>query len=198
MIKPQQHRDEQHEHDQKNLFGFWLYLMTDCMVFATLFATYAVVSHSTNGGPSGAELFNLDYVLLQTIILLSSSFTIGMALIQGYRNNRSAVLNWLLATGLLGLSFIGLELYEFSQLIREGHSWQASAFFFFFFTLVGTHGLHILIGLLWLSVVAWQVHRYGITRNVQRRLLMFTLFWHFLDLIWIFIFTIVYLMGAAL
>jgi cytochrome o ubiquinol oxidase subunit 3 len=198
MIKSQQHGNEQQEHDQKNLFGFWLYLMTDCMVFASLFATYAVLSNATNGGPSGVELFDLDYVLLQTIILLSSSFTIGMALIQGYRNNRPAVLNWLLATGLLGLSFIGLELNEFSQLIGEGHSWQASAFLSAFFTLVGTHGLHITIGLLWLGVVAWQIHRHGITHAIQRRLLMFTLFWHFLDLIWIFIFTIVYLMGAAL
>jgi cytochrome o ubiquinol oxidase subunit 3 len=185
-------------HDQKTLFGFWLYLMTDCMIFATLFATYIVLQGQTNNHAGPKELFELDGVLLETLLLLASSFTAGMALIFSYRKNKNAVLNWLLATALLGVGFLALEFKEFIHFFNEGNSWSASAFLSAFFTLVGTHGLHISIGLMWLSIVAWQIHKHGITSNINRRLLMFTLFWHFLDLVWIFIFTIVYLLGVAI
>lgn len=185
-------------HDQKTLFGFWLYLMTDCMIFATLFATYIVLQGQTNGYPGPKELFELDDVLLETLLLLGSSFTAGMALIFSYKKNKNAILNWLLATALLGAGFLALEFKEFVHFFNEGNSWSASAFLSAFFTLVGTHGLHISVGLLWLGTVAWQVYKHGVDSNIRRRLLMFTLFWHFLDLVWIFIFTIVYLVGVAI
>lgn len=185
-------------HNQKTLFGFWLYLMTDCMIFATLFLTYVVLQGQTNNHSGPKDLFELDGVLLETLLLLASSFTAGMALIYGYKKNKNAVLNWLLATALLGAGFLAMELKEFTHFINEGSSWSTSAFLSSFFTLVGTHGVHISIGLLWLAVVAWQIHKHGITSNIRRRLLMFTIFWHFLDLVWIFIFTVVYLLGVAI
>ncbi len=181
----------------KSTFGFWIYIMTDCVLFATLFATYAVLRNNTAGGPSGAELFSLPFVLIETLLLLSSSFTAGLAMLAIRAKNMTASLWLLAATAGLGLTFLGMELYEFSHLIADGHSWTVSAFLTAFFTLVATHGLHITIGLLWLGVITVQLVTKGFTHSTVKRFTLFSLFWHFLDIVWIFIFTIVYLLGAV-
>ncbi|HEX8182464.1 MAG TPA: cytochrome o ubiquinol oxidase subunit III [Candidatus Saccharimonadales bacterium] len=181
----------------KTTFGFWVYLMTDCVLFATLFATYAVLHNNTNGGPSGAELFSLPFVLVETLLLLTSSFTCGLAMLAARRADRRQVLVWYGVTFLLGLAFVGMELSEFSHLIAEGQSWQQSGFLSAFFTLVGTHGLHILAGLTWMLVLMIHVARQGLGGNTFKRLTLLSLFWHLLDIVWIFIFSIVYLIGAA-
>lgn len=180
----------------KTVFGFWVYLMTDCILFATLFATYAVLHNNTNGGPHANELFSLPYALTETLVLLASSFTSGLALIAIRRKEKIQVVMWLGVTFLLGAAFLGLELNEFYHLVKEGNSWQRNAFLSSFFTLVGTHGLHIIFGLLWIIVMIGQFWMKGISFATFRRLECFGLFWHFLDLIWIFIFTFVYLMGV--
>jgi cytochrome o ubiquinol oxidase subunit 3 len=184
------------EPDPKTIIGFWVYLMTDCVLFASLFATYAVLHNNTFGGPSGKDLFNLPYVLTETLILLTSSFTSGLGLLAAYRGAKAQVLAWLSVTFILGASFVTMEVSEFARLAHEGNSWQRSGFLSSFFTLVGTHGLHISVGLLWMLVLMIEVARRGLGKNTVRRLTMFSLFWHFLDLIWIFIFTMVYLMGV--
>lgn len=189
------------EHDeqaqaQKISFGFWLYLMTDLVLFATLFATYAVLKNNTFGGPSSNDLFDMPFVLIETLLLLTSSFTAGLAMIAVYKRAKTQALVWLAITFALGAAFLGMELYEFHHLIKEGHSWRESGFLSAFFTLVATHGLHILIGLLWLSVMFVHIIRRGFTNGTVRRLSLFSMFWHFLDIVWIFIFTIVYLMGV--
>ncbi len=189
--------EEQHHHDRMT-FGFWVYLMTDLIMFAALFATYAVLRNNTFGGPSGKELFSLPYVLVETLILLTSSFTCGLMMLAVNRSEKKQVLMWLAITFLLGASFLGMEFSEFSRLIAEGHGPQANAFLSSFFTLVGTHGLHIASGLLWIAVSAFMVYKRGITAIMANKLTRLTLFWHFLDVVWIFIFTIVYLYGHIL
>ncbi len=191
-----EHAEELARTNSKTLFGFWVYLMTDCILFATLFATYAVLHNNTYGGPGGRELFDLPFVLAETLILLTSSFTCGLALLATRRGAKTQVLVWFAVTFLLGATFLTLELHEFSQLVQDGFSWQRSAFLSSFFTLVGTHGLHITIGLLWMAVLLGQVIRQGFKPGTVRRLTMLSMFWHFLDIVWIFIFTIVYLLGV--
>lgn len=181
----------------KTTAGFWAYLMTDCILFASLFAAYAVLRNNTAGGVGGAEIFDMPFVLAETLILLTSSFTCGLAMLAAYRRDRTAVFAWFGVTFLLGASFLALELTEFTHLVNEGNSWRASAFLSSFFTLVGTHGLHITIGLLWMVTLLVQVWKRGFTHANMRRLTMLSLFWHFLDIVWIFIFSIVYLMGVA-
>lgn len=180
----------------KTTLGFWIYLMTDCVLFASLFATFAVLRNGTAGGPSGAELFELDFVLVETILLLVSSLTSGLALIGIRTRSRRMIASMLVVTFALGAGFLAMELSEFAHLASEGHSWQASAFLSAFFTLIGTHGLHIAIGLLWIVVLLKSLFARGITNVFHKRLALFSLFWHFLDIIWIFIFTIVYLLGV--
>lgn len=180
----------------KTFLGFWMYLMTDCVVFATLFATYAVLHNSTFGGPSSRDLFNLSTAFVETMILLFSSVTCGFGILAAVHNKKNWVVVWFAVTVLLGASFVGIELHEFTHLVQEGNSWQKSAFLSSFFTLVGTHGLHVSFGLLWMIVMMVQVFILGITIDTFRRLVVFSLFWHFLDLVWIFIFTFVYLMGV--
>lgn len=187
----------QNHNDSKTFLGFWTYIMTDCVLFATLFATYAVLHTNTYGGPSGKDLFSLPFVLTETLILLASSFACGIAIIAAYKNQKVTTLTWLVITAILGLAFLTMEISEFSHLVKDGHSWQTSAFLSSFFTLVGTHGLHILSGLIWAAVLIFQIVKKGLNRNVVRRLALFSLFWHFLDVVWIFIFTVVYLMGAV-
>lgn len=182
--------------DQKSLFGFWVYIMTDCVVFASLFAAYVVLENRTASGPDSSEIFNLPYVLIETLLLLTSSFTAGLALLAAHQKQRDMVVRWLLITFALGLVFLGMEIYEFNALIGEGHSWTRSAFLSGYFTLVGTHGLHITAGLLWLIFLLFQVARSGIVGSSAKRLMLFGMFWHFLDVVWIFIFTIVYLRGV--
>lgn len=185
-----------HSTEQKGMFGFWAYIMSDCVLFAGLFASYAALRSATAGGPEGAELFSLPYVLLQTLVLLTSSATYGLGLIGAERRHRGWVL-WSLGTTLiLGLAFLGLELNEFSRLIIEGNGPARSAFLSSFFALVGTHGLHVALGSLWMLVVGAHVLIRGLTAGTTRKLHYLGLFWHFLDVIWIFIFTFVYLMGV--
>lgn len=188
--------DPHQDNYSKTILGFWIYLMTDCILFATLFATYAVLHNGTFGGPSSKELFQLDTAFIETMILLVSSVTCGFAVIAAVKGNKNAILTWLAITFILGASFVAIELHEFSALVAEGNSWQRSAFLSSFFTLVGTHGLHVSVGLLWIIVMAAQVFYQGITIDTFRRLVCFSLFWHFLDLVWIFIFTFVYLLGV--
>lgn len=170
--------------------------MTDCVLFASLFATFAVLRNNTNGGPNAAELFSMPFVLVETLLLLTSSFTAGLVMLAAHKKKLQQTLLFLGITFLLGAGFLGMELYEFNHLVSEGHGWQASAFLTGFFTLVGTHGLHISVGLLWLLVLAGYLIKKGFTGTVIKRLTLFSLFWHFLDIVWIFIFTIVYLLGA--
>jgi cytochrome o ubiquinol oxidase subunit 3 len=189
--------NEELDATNKTIFGFWVYLMTDCVLFASLFATFAVLHNSTFGGPSGKELFSLNFVLAETLILLTSSFTCGMAILAAQKSNKRAVLGWLAITFLLGVAFLSMELTEFHKLYEEGNSWRRSGFLSAFFTLVGTHGAHILTGLIWMGTLMTQVWRFGVIPQIRKRLMLLSLFWHFLDLIWIFIFTIVYLYGAV-
>ncbi|HEV7952184.1 MAG TPA: cytochrome o ubiquinol oxidase subunit III [Candidatus Saccharimonadales bacterium] len=193
---PAEHSSSDPASDDKTILGFWIYLMTDCILFGTLFATYIVLHQSTLGGPTGGDLFDMPFILVETLILLTSSFTCGLGMLAVRQKKRSQSLFWFGFTFILGLAFLSMELYEFSHLVTEGNSWQRNAFLSSFFTLVGTHGLHILIGLLWLIVMGWQMLRHGFTRGVVRRLTLFSMFWHFLDIVWIFIFTFVYLMGG--
>jgi cytochrome o ubiquinol oxidase subunit 3 len=180
----------------RHIFGFWIYLMTDLLMFAAMFATFIVLRGNTFGGPSGADLFNLKFVFVETILLLTSSFTMGLAMVAAHRNQVKKTIASLAATFVLGAVFIGMELYEFSRLAAEGHTWAASAFLSGFFSLVGMHGIHIAFGLLWIAILLIFLMRKGLTPRNLERLTLLSLFWHFLDLVWIFIFTIVYLMGV--
>lgn len=192
------HDVHEHHHDTQGtkVLGFWIYLMSDCIIFASLFATYAVLVFATAGGPGPKELFDLDLVLAETGILLVSSITFGFAMISMKHNNRNGVLFWLVVTFLLGLSFVGIEIYEFNHLIHEGYGPDRSAFLSAFFTLVGTHGIHVSAGLIWIIIMLTQVARRGLNETNQTRLMCLSLFWHFLDVIWIGVFTVVYLMGV--
>jgi len=186
-----------HENTDKVTFGFWVYLMTDCVLFATLFATYAVLHGNTFGGPGARELFSLPFILAETLILLTSSFTAGLGLLMARAGAKRATIALFAVTFLLGATFLGLELYEFSNLVHEGNSWTRSGFLSAFFTLVGTHGAHITVGLLWMAYLLVKVIRRGLNPANIKRLSLLAMFWHFLDVVWIFIFTMVYLMGAA-
>ncbi len=188
----------EHEPHPENgtALGFWLYLMSDCLIFAALFATYGVLGRSYAAGPTGAELFDLPLVALNTAFLLLSSLTFGFAMLRKQLNDVKGTLLWLAVTGLFGLCFLGLELYEFNHLIHEGAGPGRSAFLSAFFTLVGTHGLHVTFGLVWLMVMMIQIAKHGLIAENQRRLMCLSMFWHFLDLIWIGVFTFVYLMGV--
>ena len=177
-------------------FGFWIYLMSDLILFAALFATYAVLRHADAGGPNGRALFDLRHVFIETMLLLCSSGCYGLATLAMHRRRRQAVLGWLLPTFLLGLGFVVMEIHEFRGMILAGHGPDRSAFLSAFFTLVGTHGTHVSIGLVWMLVMGLQVMTKGLTAPVQSRLLCLGMFWHFLDIVWIGVFTIVYLTGA--
>jgi cytochrome o ubiquinol oxidase subunit 3 len=186
----------EHHPENGTLLGFWLYLMSDCLVFACLFATYAVLGRNYAGGPTGAELFDLPLVAVNTSLLLLSSITYGFAMLESQRKRVRSTLVWLAITGLLGAGFLGLELYEFSHLIHEGAGPQRSGFLTAFFTLVGTHGLHVTFGIVWLVTLMVQVGRHGLSMENNRRLMCLSMFWHFLDVVWIGVFTFVYLMGV--
>ncbi len=181
--------------EEKVAFGVWVYILSDCVLFAALFATYAVQQSQLFGSPGPAQLFNAPFVLFETLLLLTSSFTCGLAVLAMHQHKKSFTLAALGATVLLGATFIGMELYEFRTLLVEGNSWQQSGFLSSFFTLVGTHGLHVCVGLLWILVLISNLLLRGITVGNRRKLLAFSIFWHFLDVIWIFIFTFVYLFG---
>ncbi len=186
---------KEHTND-KVLFGMWVYIMSDCVLFAGLFATYAVLHGSTFGGPGPRELFSLPFVLIETLLLLTSSFTIGLAQLFAHEHKKQWALAALGFTLLLGVCFLGMEVSEFRNLVAEGHSWQTSAFLSSFFTLVGTHGLHVLLASIWMLVLIVRITIAGLTPGNIRKLLCLGLFWHFLDIVWIFIFTFVYLFGV--
>lgn len=187
---------EHHDTGGNSVFGFWIYLMSDCILFATLFATYAVLSGSLAGGPTGKDIFELPYVLVETFCLLLSSVTYGFAMLAMHKGNQSGVMKWLAVTFLFGAAFIGMEINEFSHLIAEGFGPDRSAFLSGFFALIGTHGLHVFSGLVWMIVLMVQVAQNGLTATNQTRLMCLSLFWHFLDVVWICVFTVVYLMGV--
>ena len=188
------------EHEQSasanKRFGFWLYLMSDAVLFALLFATYATMERNYAGGPSGKELFDLDQVFLETVLLLFSTLTCGLAMLAWQQKRKQRLLFWLAGTFGLGLGFIGMELSEFRHLVGIGAGPDRSGFLSAFFTLVGTHGLHVAVGLIWLSVMVIQILLKGMTAQVYCRLFRFSLFWHFLDLIWVSVFSMVYLAGV--
>lgn len=187
------HIDHEAEATDRVMFGFWVYLMTDLLMFAILFAVYAVLHGNTLGGETGRDLFSLPLALQETLLLLTSSFTCGIAMIAARQRKKAQTLLWFGITFMLGLAFLGLELYEFAEFIHEGHTMQVNAFLSSFFVLVGTHGLHITSGLLWMGITLIYVMKRGLNDHLVRKLAMLSLFWHFLDIVWIFIFTTVYL-----
>jgi cytochrome o ubiquinol oxidase subunit 3 len=174
-------------------YGFWLFLLSDIVIFSGLFAAYAVLSQRTAGGPTGAQLFDLRHVFVETACLLLSSFTCGLCMIALERRSTRMLYVWSAVTLVLGASFIGLELSEFLSMFSQGINPSRSAFLSAFFALVGTHGLHVTVGLCWLLIMMAQVASLGLRPKIERRLVCFSLFWHALDLVWIGVFTIVYL-----
>ncbi|MGA7801282.1 MAG: cytochrome o ubiquinol oxidase subunit III [Gammaproteobacteria bacterium] len=190
---------EDHGHSDavaNTVFGFWIYIMTDCILFATVFAGFVVLSHNYAGGPTGKELFDLPYALGETMFLLLSSVTYGFAMLAMHKERQQQVIGWLLITFLLGLGFIGMEINEFTHMVMAGNGPDRSAFLSGFFTLVGTHGSHVTVGLIWMAVMMAQVMTKGLTTPVQSRLMRLSMFWHFLDIVWIGVFSVVYLMGV--
>lgn len=175
--------------------GFWIYLMSDALLFAAIFATFGVLSSSYAGGPTPREIFELPLVALNTGILLVSSITYGFAMLAMDRGEIKRTQLWLALTALLGAGFVAIELYEFGTLIAEGATPQRSGFLSALFTLVGTHGLHVTFGIIWIGVMLVQVQRHGLIPDNRRRLLCLSMFWHFLDVVWIGVFTFVYLLG---
>ena len=174
-------------------FGFWLFLLSDIVIFAALFATYAVLSGETAGGPTGAMLFEKRHVFIETACLLASSVTCGFGSLAVQRADSGSMYFWMTLTFILGAVFLGLEGSEFGGLLAAGAGPTRSAFLSAFFTLVGTHGLHVSIGLAWLIVMLLQVATLGFQPMIGRRFFCFALFWHALDIVWVGVFTIVYL-----
>ncbi|MFC4599780.1 cytochrome o ubiquinol oxidase subunit III [Cohnella hongkongensis] len=183
-----------HDLEGMRLMGFWIFLITDCILFGTLFATYVVLSGNTAGGPTGAELFEMPGVIAETFILLTSSFTSGLAVLAMNRGDRKGLISWLAVTVVLGAAFLTLEVTEFVTLVHEGATISTSAHWSGFYTLVGTHGLHVSLGLVWMIAIMIQLGRRGINSVTRRKVNVISLYWHFLDVVWIFVFTIVYLL----
>jgi cytochrome o ubiquinol oxidase subunit 3 len=191
--------DAAHAQDKRVVvgYGFWIWLMSDIILFAAFFASYAVLSKNTAGGPSGRDLFDVGTVAAETACLLLSSFTCGIAMVGAQAGRRRMVYAGLALTCVLGAAFLALEMREFSRLIADGAGPTRSAFLSAFFALVGCHGLHVAVGLLWLLTMAAQVAAKGLRDDIQRRLLCFSLFWHTLDIVWVALFSLVYLVGVA-
>lgn len=188
--------DEHHHHEPGTMLGFWIYLMSDCLIFGILFATYAVLGQNYAAGPSPADLFELDKILIATFMLLFSSITYGFAVLRMDKNDLNGTLIWLMVTGAFGAVFLYMEYEEFAHLWHIGATPMASAFLSSFFFLVGTHGLHVASGALWLVVLLVQLKMHGLSAANKRRVMCLSLFWHFLDLIWIGVFSLVYLTGV--
>ncbi|WEX74242.1 cytochrome o ubiquinol oxidase subunit III [Sinorhizobium numidicum] len=188
--------EEEHHPEGSTMLGFWLYLMSDCLIFAVLFATHGVLGRNYAAGPSPADLFDLPLVAVNTSMLLFSSITYGFAMLEMEKYNKTTTLLWMAVTALFGAAFVGLELYEFAHMINEGAGPQRSAFLSSFFTLVGTHGLHVTSGIVWMITLMVQVAKYGLIVENKRRLMCLSMFWHFLDVVWIGVFSFVYLMGV--
>ena len=196
LFHTEEEDDPDHGGNGATILGFWIYLMSDALIFASLFAMFGVVSTSYAGGPVPREVFDLKLVALNTALLLASSITFGQAMPYIESGRVEPTRLWLAITGLLGLGFVGVELYEFAHLIAEGAGPHRSAFLSAFFTLVGTHGAHVTVGLVWIGTMLVQLGRYGLSPAMKRRLICLSMFWHFLDIIWIGVFTFVYLYGV--
>ena len=195
---PEFYPKEEAHPENGTLLGFWIYLMSDCLIFAILFACRAVLGSNFAGGPTPKELFDIPLILVSTFCLLFSSITYGFAVLDMQKDKLNGVLKWLAITGLFGAAFVGIELYEFNHLIHAGATPQASASWSSFYALVGTHGLHVTFGIVWLVVLMVQAKKFGLTSANKRRLYCLSMFWHFLDLIWIGVFSLVYLTGVLL
>ncbi|WBO22152.1 cytochrome o ubiquinol oxidase subunit III [Sphingomonas abietis] len=191
------HHEEHHDQFGSVQLGFWIYLMSDCVIFSGLFATYAVMSQAFAGGPTPHTIFELPYVAVETALLLLSSLTYGLSMIAAHKGSKNGTLAWLFLTALCGVGFIGMEINEFTTLIHEGFGPDRSGWLSSFFALVGTHGLHVTSGLIWMTLMMVQVATRGLTETNIRRLTCLSLFWHFLDVVWIGVFSFVYLMGVA-
>lgn len=191
------HEHDHHDQESLKLFGFWIFLITDCILFGTLFATYVVLHAGTAGGPTAKELFEMPGVIAETFILLTSSFTSGLAVLSMHAGNKRGLIGWLIVTAVLGASFVALEVTEFLNMIHHEHATIAtSAFLSSFFVLVGTHGLHVSVGIIWMTALMIQLGKRGITPVTKRKVGVISLYWHFLDVVWIFVFSVVYLMGV--
>lgn len=184
-------------HGDVKAFGFWIYLMSDLVIFSVLFATFAVLGRNFAGGPGPKELFDLPYVFVETLLLLLSSVVFGLGMVASQDGKTKVLLGALAVTFLLGLGFVGMEFREFARLIAAGNGPDRSGFLSSFFTLVGTHGLHVSSGLLWMAVMMMQLLKKGPTQAVRSRLARLGLFWHFLDIVWVGVFTYVYLVGLS-
>ncbi|RXJ01778.1 cytochrome aa3 quinol oxidase subunit III [Anaerobacillus alkaliphilus] len=188
----------QTQQSQMNILGFWVFLGAEIVLFATLFATYFVLQDRTVGGPTAQDMFVLRDVLILTFILLTSSFTCGLAIHEMRRNNENGVLLWLAVTMVLGMAFIGMEVFEFIHYVDMGATMQTSAFLSSLYALLGTHGLHVTLGVGWMLAIILQVYRRGLTHVTTRKIFIVSLYWHFLDVVWIFIFTFVYIQGMVM
>lgn len=187
----------QKEQGRLNILGFWIFLGAEIALFATLFATYFVLRGMAAGGPTEGELFEINGVLIETLLLLTSSFTMGLAVSEMRRHNKKGLITWLIVTLLLGAGFVGMEITEFVNYVHEGATIQTSAFLSSFFSLLGTHGLHVSLGIGWATMVIIQLLQRGLTPVTARKIFIIGLYWHFLDVVWIFIFTFVYLVGMV-
>ena len=186
-----------HGHDQGELkvLGFWIFLVTDCLLFSTFFGAFAVLRDHTDGGFTAHD-FDVTGFILETFILLISSFTSGLAVIAMHKGKKNSLIGWLIVTVLLGASFVGLEINEFANMAEEGATISRSAFLTSFFSLVGLHGVHVSFGIMWMIGLMIQLAQRGITQVTKTKISIISLYWHFLDAVWIFIFTVVYLMGV--
>ena len=185
-------------HETGTMLGFWIYLMSDCLLFGVLFAVHAVLGQNYAAGPAPSDLFELEMILLATFMLLFSSITYGFAMISMQKGSKSGLMIWLVVTAVFGLAFLGLSIAEFEHLWHIGAKPSASAFLSSFWVLVGTHGLHVAAGAVWLAVLLSQIQMHGLTEANKRRVMCLSLFWHFLDLVWIGVFSFVYLTGFLL
>jgi cytochrome aa3 quinol oxidase subunit III len=193
--KPLEYRNQT---ESLRIFGFWLFLATDMLLFACLFATYLVLRTHTDGGPTPREIFDVPGFTIETFLLLTSSFTGGLATLAMRNGNKKQLMAWIVVTILLGLGFVGLEIQEFVHDVIDGATMQRSAFLSAFFTLVGTHGSHVSVGIVWMFLTLLQIARRGITEVTARKVFIVNLYWHFLDVVWVFIFTVVYLSGVVM
>lgn len=187
----------QSEQNKMNILGFWIFLGAEIVLFATLFSVYGVLGHRHAGGPTQQDIFVIRDVLIQTFLLLTSSFTMGLAIFEMRRSNKKGMLLWFVLTLLLGAGFLFMEIREFTHYVHEGATWQTSAFLSSFFVLLGTHGLHVTIGIGWAILLITQLLKRGLTPVTARKAFIFGLYWHFLDVVWIFIFTFVYIAGLV-
>jgi cytochrome o ubiquinol oxidase subunit 3 len=185
-----------HDSQETQAFGFWMYILSDLILFSALFATFAVQMRSFAGSPSGRDLFDLPYVAVETALLLLSSAGYGLAMLAVARRRSGRVLFWLAITFLLGLGFVLMEAHEFFGLVQAGAGPDRSGFLSAYFTLVGTHGTHVTFGLIWMLAMMFQVGLKGLSSPVRGRLMRLSLFWHFLDIVWIGVFSVVYLVGV--